>query len=469
MTEAFKKKMSKGCSWWCIQLFSLIFISSATTLHSQTVLDRNLLKAIYFQTSYPSSNGLGSGAAFIATAEGGEAVEVNPAGLYQLAYRELNVQLRNSIYVNHEISPELVKPERLSFHRNQVINLANLGFSFPPLKIPFIPLNAAVSIYKYEAINFRNALFFEQFKPDSSHHKAGEGLNGLIMDNRVVLDTWGFSVATRIFDSEAGTNLDIGISFKLFTLTYNLEQEIFDGVRPFGNVPEDLSFITVANSSDSKPTIQLGMIYRWKRFRLGMTGSPGRTFKVDTNVFTPAARFGSEEGTAGSFTFPKILKIWYPGWLGFGLAFEIKKSWEIETNLIHTWHSNQLNKLEPMVMKENELEIKNTWRAHIGLTKTFWDRENKERFKLRCGYYYSPNHRFQTNSTDANVQLFFKQSEGVHHITGGLEFGLGPIALPPIYRLWLTFSADYSPKGAFARTEVTNSFDFLFSLRLKFL
>ena len=191
-----------------------------------------------------------------------------------------------------------------------------------------------------------------------------------------------------------------------------------------------------------------------------------RTFKVNTNVFTPA-RFGSEGGTAGSFTYPKLLKIWYPGWLGLGLACEIKTSWEVEGNLVYTWYSNQLNKLEPTVKNKNELEIKNTWRPHIGFVKTFFDRENnKEKFKIRCGYYYSPNHRFQTNSADSTLQLFFKQLEDAHHATGGIELGLFSM---PSYMVWLTAAADYSPKGAFARTKGINSFDFLVSLRLRFL
>ncbi len=449
-------------------LFSLI-ICAATILHSQVVLDRNHLKAIYFQPSYPSASGLGSGAAFIATAEGGEAAEVNPAGLYRLAVRELNVQLRNSIYINHEISPNPTNPSQWSAHRNQVTNLANISFSIPPIKLPFLPFNTAGSIYKYEAINFKNAFFFEQYKPDPLNQRPGSGLNGLITDYRVFLDTWGLSFATRIFGSEDSPNLDAGISFKLLTLAHNLEQEIFDGAGNFGNVPKDLSFITVANSSETKLTAQLGIIYRWKKYRFGVTGNLGRTFTVNTHVFTPA-RTGSEGETAGAFTFPKLLKIWHPSWLGFGLAANVRQSWQIEGDLVYTWYSNQLDILKPAVKDTNSLIMDNSWRPHVGLTKTFRDREKKEKLKLRLGYYYFSNHRFRTSSSEPAVQLFFAQSEDVHHVTGGIEFGLVTM---PSYRLGLAIAGDYSPKfsrkGAIVTAEGANSFDLLISLRLKFL
>ncbi|MBN1352720.1 hypothetical protein JXJ21_25250 [candidate division KSB1 bacterium] len=461
----------------------ILFLLSAmlASAQSQDILDRVGMKSLYYLPSYPSARGLARGGAFIATADDGAAGDVNPAGLVIPTSSEIYSHLRISEYIHHENAGTRFDPDRMHHHINLMSNLGNFSVSFPLIPIQWLPFfdkhGIAFSLYRNEMINFKNGFFYDQFTPDDPVY--GAATAGIISESKIALKTWGAAFATKLGNPFTNSKkiiydyLAIGLSVKYWILDYSLEQEIYDGGNKNGNVPVDLAYITVANTTDINGSIQVGGVLSFQRLlflqnvRFGLTMARGGTFEIDATVFTPSRAVGDTQSIEGAFAFPITRRLRIPTWFGAGVSCAPFGKLHIHSDLVYFRYSEQKQVLSFISGQKDAsaIVLENKFRFNLGLCY-----ESSERLKCSLGYYRQPNPAFQTASNSPNLIRFFNQEETLHHLTAGCELGI--LQWGTTYKLYLVASGDLSPKTFGARMLIDdawiNTRELLIAIKLRF-
>lgn len=368
--------------------------------------------SLQFNFSAPGARSLAMGGAFIGLADDATAAFSNPAGLVQLAAKEISFEQRINDYSteyvrggNYTTDPFSTDSLRYDSAESDTRSPSFLSFVWPHE-------NWAVAVYRHEFLNFDTA-----FDSLGATGDDGGRVFPFAADIDVRITNFGLSGAFKATD-----DLSLGISLNNYNLDLN------SSTRRFTNVGDTLvRFSTQQQGNDGAFGFSIGGQYRINdQWQTGLVYRHAPEFKYTASI------------VPGSIAFTRIDKAAYfntPDLFGAGVVYRPTDALTVALDVSHIMYSELTDDMHSNFMLDDSgaaaraaldpLQIDDGVEIRLGMEYTFT--ELKVPFSLRAGMWRDPEHTVRfvgepTNAGDAlaNAVLF---STGDNELHTSLGFG----------------------------------------------
>lgn len=371
--------------------------------------------SLQFNFSAPGARSLAMGGAFIGLADDATAAFSNPAGLVQLASKEVSFEQRINDFSTEYVQSGSYTPDPFNInglrHEEADSSTHSPGF----LSFVWPHERWALAMYRHEFLNYETA--FASRGVDS-------GLDGGVGDIfpfaasiDVNITNFGLSGAFRVTDA-----LSLGLSLNNYNLDLNSHTNRFTA---FGDTL--VRFSTEQQGDDGAFGYSLGAQYRINdQWQTGLVYRHAPEFKYTASIIP------------GSVVFPRIDKTAYfntPDLFGVGVVYRPTEAWTVALDVSHVMYSELTDDMQSNFRIDDSdpvtrigldpLQIDDGLEVRLGMEYTFT--EMKVPMSLRAGVWHDPEHaiRFQgtpalTGDSVANAVLFSTGDDLLH-----TSFGLG--------------------------------------------
>ena len=368
--------------------------------------------SLQFNFSAPGARSLAMGGAFIGLADDATAAFSNPAGLVQLAAKEISFEQRINDYSteyvrggNYTTDPFSTDSLRYDVAESDTRSPSFLSFVWPHE-------NWAVAVYRHEFLNFDTA-----FDSLGATGDDGGRVFPFAADIDVRITNFGLSGAFKATDA-----LSLGISLN----NYNLDLD--SSTRRFTNVGDTLvRFSTQQQGNDGAFGFSIGGQYRINdQWQTGLVYRHAPEFKYTASI------------VPGSIAFTRIDKAAYfntPDLFGAGVVYRPTDALTVALDVSHIMYSELTDDMQSNFMLDDSgaaaraaldpLQIDDGVEIRLGMEYTCT--ELKVPFSLRAGMWRDPEHTVRfvgepANAGDAlaNAVLF---STGDNELHTSLGFG----------------------------------------------
>ncbi|HQW80287.1 MAG: outer membrane protein transport protein [Rhodanobacteraceae bacterium] len=358
--------------------------------------------SLQFNFSAPGARSLAMGGAFIGLADDATAAFSNPAGLTQLASKEVSFEQRINDFSTEYVRTGSYTPDPFNINglsydeaRSQTHAPSFISFVWPHE-------NWAVAVYRHEFLNYETG--FTSTGVDSGLANGAGDIFPFTAAIDVRISNFGLSGAFKATDK-----LSLGISLNNFNL------DLDSNTRRFTMLGDTVTrFSTQQYGNDGAFGFSLGGQYRINdQWQTGLVYRHAPEFKYTASIIP------------GSQNFTRIDKSAYfdtPDLFGIGVVYRPTEAWTVALDVSHVMYSDLTNNMQSNFRIDDSdalsrsaldpLQIDDGVEVRLGMEYTFT--EAKVPFSLRAGLWQDPEHtvRFQgTPSLDsgdavANAVLF---------------------------------------------------------------
>jgi long-chain fatty acid transport protein len=374
--------------------------------------------SLQFNFSAPGARSLAMGGAFIGLADDATAAFSNPAGLVQLASKEVSFEQRINDYSTEYVrtgsyTPSPFNIDGLSYDeaRSSTHSPSFVSFVWPHERW-------AVAVYRHEFLNYETA--FASRGVDSG---LANGLGDIFPFSASIdvnITNYGLSGAFKATDK-----LSLGLSLNNYNLDLNSNTRRF---TTFGD--SVVRFSTEQQGDDGAFGFSLGAQYRINdQWQTGLVFRHAPEFKYTASIVPGSAVFNRIDKTAYFNT---------PDLFGVGVVYRPTDAWTVALDVSHVMYSELTEDMQSNFRVDDAdpetrigldpLEIDDGVEVRLGMEYTFT--EMKVPLSFRAGVWHDPEHtiRFQgTPSLEgdaiANAVLFSAGDDELHSSVGfGLAF-----------------------------------------------
>ena len=369
--------------------------------------------SLQFNFSAPGARSLAMGGAFIGLADDATAAFSNPAGLVQLASKEVSFEQRINDY-----STEYV---RTGSYTPDPFNINGLGYdearssTHSPSFVSFVWPHEkwAVAVYRHEFLNYETS--FSSRGVDSGLANGAGDIFPFSADIGIRITNFGLSSAFKATDK-----LSLGLSLN----NYNLDLD--SNTRRFTTFGDSVvRFSTEQQGNDGAFGFSLGAQYRINdQWQTGLVYRHAPEFKYTASI------------VPGSAVFNRIDKDAYfntPDLFGVGVVYRPTDAWTVALDVSHVMYSEltddmqsnfRLDDADPVTrIGLDPLQIDDGVEVRLGMEYTFT--EMKVPLSLRAGIWQDPEHtiRFRgepslEGDAVANAVLFSTGDDQLHTSVG---------------------------------------------------
>ena len=369
--------------------------------------------SLQFNFAAPGARSLAMGGAFIGLADDATAAFSNPAGLVQLASKEVSFEQR----IN-DFSTEYVQGGSYTadpFDIDGVTYAEARSSTHSPSFVSFVWPHErwAVAVYRHEFLNYETA--FASGGVTSAQPELVGDIFPFSANIDVNITNYGLSGAFKATDQ---------LSFGLSLNNYNLELD--SNTRRFTTFGDSVvRFSTQQQGDDGAFGFSLGAQYRINdQWQTGLVYRHAPEFKYTASI------------VPGSINFPRIDKTAYfntPDLFGIGVVYRPTDAWTVALDVSHVMYSELTDDMQSNFRLDDSdpvsraaldpLEIDDGVEVRLGMEYTFT--EAKVPFSIRAGLWNDPEHtiRFQgapsgVGDTIANAVLFSTGDDELHTSVG---------------------------------------------------
>ena len=369
--------------------------------------------SLQFNFSAPGARSLAMGGAFIGLADDATAAFSNPAGLVQLASKEVSFEQRINDY-----STEYV---RTGSYTPDPFNINGLGYdearssTHSPSFVSFVWPHEkwAVAVYRHEFLNYETS--FSSRGVDSGLANGAGDIFPFSADIGIRITNFGLSSAFKATDK-----LSLGLSLN----NYNLDLD--SNTRRFTTFGDSVvRFSTEQQGNDGAFGFSLGAQYRINdQWQTGLVYRHAPEFKYTASI------------VPGSAVFNRIDKDAYfntPDLFGVGVVYRPTDAWTLALDVSHVMYSEltddmqsnfRLDDADPVTRTGlDPLQIDDGVEVRLGMEYTFT--EMKVPLSLRAGIWQDPEHNIRFRGEPslegdavANAVLFSTGDDQLHTSVG---------------------------------------------------
>ncbi|RMF68805.1 MAG: hypothetical protein D6743_02865 [Calditrichaeota bacterium] len=386
----------------------------------------------------PAARPAALGGAFIAAAQDESAAPINPAGLVYLKQAGASLHQRTASIEYSEPDGSLLDPDRRrTFRRNE--------FDQTMVSV-FVPLKRfTAAIFRQDAFDSRFEFETEQFLTGNSSPSVRQALGGLgnFPGRRVDLGLQMLNDAAALAFKVA-RRWSLGVSAKVSMLRLKLDEqtyldpEIIQGTPPRGNLAETTYSITTSDERKTELSYSFGVMGNviLDRLFVGAVFNQNPSFDLETNVFLPAYRVGSQRFPAAEAGDTRF-RLSVPDSYGFGLYFLATSRIRFSLDLLRVEYTdllsgNNLNVAADDVLNPQtgryedpdgrpDLTVSDATEIHFGV-ELLYKMPKLGLMPMRFGLYTDPQHRIHAASSEPDLRRLFPKMKDRTHFTFGLGF-----------------------------------------------
>ena len=380
--------------------------------------------------SNPGARSLGFGGAFVALADDATAAYANPAGLVQLARREISIEGRSWSYATPYVyggrasgAPTGIGIDTTSDLRWRESTADFNGLSFLSYVHPLDRWSLAV--YRHQLARFASAFATNGLFAEGSTYLETDRWIDRPGSTDLGVVSWGFSAARRITDT-----FSLGLTVTYHEVDLDLETVAYlpddDSLRAFFSstsyLRERVAWRTSTRDHDSGEGVTLGFLWRpAERWRVGGFARAGFDVLTTWNGQLGPADTPDNPGEwhfTGPWNFPAVF--------GLGCAYTSRDG---RVTLSFEW-----DYVEALFEGDPDETIPDVHELHLGGEYAFL--QSRPILAVRAGVWLDPDHRVQsTVDDDLFSAVLSPGSDNVHY-----AFGFGAA----FKRFQIDLAADFS-------------------------
>ncbi|HWT15823.1 MAG TPA: outer membrane protein transport protein [Patescibacteria group bacterium] len=385
----------------------------AATSSAFAITDEEGNASLQFNFSAPGARSLAMGGAFIGLADDATAAFSNPAGLVQLASKEVSFEQRINDYNTEYVRGGSYTPD--PFNIDGLTYDEARSSTHAPSFVSFVwpHENWAVAVYRHQFLNYETA--FESRGIDSGLASGDGDVFPFSADIDVQISNFGLSGAFKATDK-----LSLGISLN----NYNLDLD--SNTRRFTTVGSSVvRFSTQQQGNDGAFGFSLGGQYRVNdQWQAGLVYRHAPEFKYIASIVPGSVAFNRIDKTAYFNT---------PDLFGIGVVYRPTDAWTVALDVSHIMYSELTDEMQSNFRLDDTdaasraaldpLQIDDGVEIRLGAEYTFTDA--KVPFSIRAGLWNDPEHTVRFNGVPeltpdaiANAVLFSTGDDELHTSVG---------------------------------------------------
>ena len=412
-----------------ILLGTLAAMAASVPLRAQSSAEVNA--GIQYNFSSPGAHSLARAGAFIADASDATAAYTNPAGLVNVATREVSIETRSSEFLNtysargHAFgSPTNVGNDTISgIQTAQSSNHVN-NFSFASIVLPldryFADRRVTVAAFRHELANFAasqttNGIFFDRVVNGKDQlHRLIPAVSSLRL--RIVGE--GVSAGVRLTDRFA-----IGIGARQYQSSLQSVTSRFFTKGPRGDPDySDPHSVQTQAGKDRTLGMNAGLLFDVnQRLSLGATVRRGFSFPISVDYLDYSGLVPVQRPTQrGRFHIPSFY--------GLGASIRPTDDWSVAIDVNRITYSDTTRHFVYLFDGEPRYFVPDGTEIRLGTEWTLTrDRVRWLPFPIyvAAGTWRDPDHSIRASDPDDSQAIIFRKTAADTHVTGGVGLLMG--------------------------------------------
>jgi long-chain fatty acid transport protein len=409
-----------------IALEAVAMMAVTAPLRAQSSAEVNA--GIQYNFSSPGAHSLARAGAFIADASDATAAYTNPAGLVNVAAREVSFEARSSDFLNtysargHAFGPpsnignDTISGIQTARSSNRVQNISFASFVLP-LDRFFGDRRVTIAAYRHELANFTasqstNGVFFD-FEGQSGYR-----LYPAISSLRLRIAGEGMSIGLRATD-----RISLGIGMRRYQSSFDSITRRFLTKGPNGGPDySEPHSVQRQRGDDHTFGMNAGLLFDISpKLSLGATLRRGFSFPVAVDY--------TDFGAAGPIARPtQHARFNVPSFYGLGASIRPTDDWSVAVDVNRITYSDTTRHFVYLFQEEPRYFVPDGTEIRIGSELTLTrDRLTWLPFPIyvAAGTWRDPDHSIRAADPDDSQAILFRKTSADIHVTGGVGMLVG--------------------------------------------